>query len=172
MHKCLLSSHLFFYSHKHKFKAFKESAFNFCINKARVILGCVQCPWTPARQPQFSGLLFKPQINGMQFATQMYFLGTAALTDEHWHGQGRKGHTAKENVSVQVLGNEPHTHSAAGKPRMFTFSFVQKTQGQPEIYLCQQGCGSGHILMGWGGEFDTALEPVVGGGCHWDRVSL
>lgn len=102
----------------------------------------------------------------------MYFLGTAALTDAHWHGQARKGHTAKENVSVQVPGNVPHTHSAAGESRMFTFSFVQNTQGQPEIYLRQQGCGSGLVLMGGGGEFDTALEPVLGGGGIETGVSL
>lgn len=86
----------------------------------------------------------------MQFATQMYFLGTAALRDELWHGQGRKGHTANENVSVQDPGNVPQRHSAAGESRMFTFSFVQKTQGQPEIYLRQQGC-VGLVLFLWVG---------------------
>lgn len=55
---------------------------------------------------------------------------------------------------------------------MFTFSFVQNTQGQPEIYLSQQGCGSGLVLMGGGGEFDTASEPVLGGGGIETGVSL
>lgn len=88
----------------------KESAVNICINKPWVILGCIQCVWTVARQEQFSVLLFKPQINCMQFVTQMYFLGTAAITNELWRGQGRKENATNENASVQVLGNVSHTH--------------------------------------------------------------